>query len=283
MERLQAEREAALNDAREQAQRRIQSAKAEIERARQKAFLLRAGNVDSVTQTYTLGSPIDGEVLLRNITPGIEVQGQYSGGATQEPELLVSTYYDTPGRDLRAADLTLRVRAKGGRHVQTVKAGAGGVGLFDRAEWETEIAGESPDPAAWAGTAAEAVLRDADAPLERLFSTVVMRREIPVAQGSSRILVTLGAKRENTDSNTDSSADPLQALFITNSRTNIGYGSIRYRQSSHATLSLDVKREDRKTNVPIFNYVDTRGEHMEGAQRITAEGVVLKGRWWHPA
>jgi dihydroorotase len=32
-----------------------------------------------------------------------------------------------------------------------------------------------------------------------------------------------------------------------------------------------------------FDYVDTRGEHMEGTQRITAEGVVLKGRWWHPA
>jgi membrane fusion protein, heavy metal efflux system len=58
--------------------------KAEIERARQKAYLLRAGNVDSVTQTYTLTSPIDGEVLLRNITPGVEVLGQYSGGTTQE-------------------------------------------------------------------------------------------------------------------------------------------------------------------------------------------------------
>ena len=32
-----------------------------------------------------------------------------------------------------------------------------------------------------------------------------------------------------------------------------------------------------------FDYVDTRGEHMIGAQRITAEGVVLRGRWWHPA
>jgi dihydroorotase len=32
-----------------------------------------------------------------------------------------------------------------------------------------------------------------------------------------------------------------------------------------------------------FDYVDTRGEHMRGAQRITAEGVVLRGRWWHPA
>jgi cobalt-zinc-cadmium efflux system membrane fusion protein len=59
-------------------------ATAEVERARQKAYLLRAGNVDSVTQTYTLPSPIDGEVLAMNINPGMEVQGQYSGGATQE-------------------------------------------------------------------------------------------------------------------------------------------------------------------------------------------------------
>jgi cobalt-zinc-cadmium efflux system membrane fusion protein len=57
------------------------NAKAELERARQKEFLLRVGNVDSVTQTYTLTAPIDGEVLLRNINPGVEVQGQYSGGA----------------------------------------------------------------------------------------------------------------------------------------------------------------------------------------------------------
>jgi cobalt-zinc-cadmium efflux system membrane fusion protein len=59
-------------------------AKAELERARAKAALLHTGGVDAVTQTYTLVSPIDGEVLLRNINPGIEVQGQYSGGATQE-------------------------------------------------------------------------------------------------------------------------------------------------------------------------------------------------------
>ena len=60
------------------------SAKAEIERARQKQFLLRVGNVDAVTQRYTLTSPIDGEVLMRNVNPGIEVQGQYSGGANLE-------------------------------------------------------------------------------------------------------------------------------------------------------------------------------------------------------
>jgi dihydroorotase len=32
-----------------------------------------------------------------------------------------------------------------------------------------------------------------------------------------------------------------------------------------------------------FDYVDTVGEHMTGAQKIVSEGVVLKGRWWHSA
>ncbi|KTS02961.1 dihydroorotase [Methylobacterium radiotolerans] len=32
-----------------------------------------------------------------------------------------------------------------------------------------------------------------------------------------------------------------------------------------------------------FDYVDTRAEHMTGDRRITAEGVVLRGAWWHPA
>jgi RND family efflux transporter MFP subunit len=59
-------------------------AKAELERARQKAYLLRNGTTDAVTQRYTLAAPLDGEVLARNINPGVEVQGQYSGGATVE-------------------------------------------------------------------------------------------------------------------------------------------------------------------------------------------------------
>lgn len=59
-------------------------AKAELERAQQKQRLLRVASADAVTQRYTLPSPVDGEVLLRNINPGVEVTGQYSGGATVE-------------------------------------------------------------------------------------------------------------------------------------------------------------------------------------------------------
>ncbi len=59
-------------------------AKAEKERAYQKAFLLRTGAVDAVSQGYTLTSPIDGELIARAVNPGIEVQGQYGGGTAVE-------------------------------------------------------------------------------------------------------------------------------------------------------------------------------------------------------
>jgi cobalt-zinc-cadmium efflux system membrane fusion protein len=59
-------------------------AKAEMERAVRKEQLLRVGNADTVTQRFSLPSPVDGEVLNRNINPGLDVVGQYSGGAAVE-------------------------------------------------------------------------------------------------------------------------------------------------------------------------------------------------------
>jgi cobalt-zinc-cadmium efflux system membrane fusion protein len=68
----------------ETAEDTYRKAKAEKDRALQKASLLRTGNVNMVDQSYTIPSPIDGELLARNLSAGIEVQGQYSGGASQE-------------------------------------------------------------------------------------------------------------------------------------------------------------------------------------------------------
>jgi membrane fusion protein, heavy metal efflux system len=67
----------------ETAEDAYRQARAEKQRANQKAFLLRTGSVDMVTQGYSLVAPVDGEVLARNLSVGTEVQGQYSGG-TQE-------------------------------------------------------------------------------------------------------------------------------------------------------------------------------------------------------
>jgi cobalt-zinc-cadmium efflux system membrane fusion protein len=67
----------------EAAEDNFRKAKAEKQRAEQKSSLLRAAS-NSVSQGYTLTSPIEGEVIARFVNPGAEVQGQYGGGTAVE-------------------------------------------------------------------------------------------------------------------------------------------------------------------------------------------------------
>ncbi|HZZ84314.1 MAG TPA: efflux RND transporter periplasmic adaptor subunit [Anaeromyxobacteraceae bacterium] len=59
-------------------------ASAERARAAEKAKLLQVGRGEAVTQEYTLRSFIEGRVISRGVSPGMEVQGQYSGGGGAE-------------------------------------------------------------------------------------------------------------------------------------------------------------------------------------------------------
>jgi cobalt-zinc-cadmium efflux system membrane fusion protein len=68
----------------EQATDSYRKAKAEVERAKQKALLFRAGSAGTVTQTYAIRAEIEGEVVAKNVSPGGEVQGQYGGGTAVE-------------------------------------------------------------------------------------------------------------------------------------------------------------------------------------------------------
>jgi cobalt-zinc-cadmium efflux system membrane fusion protein len=68
----------------EQSEDNFRKAKAEVDRAKQKAGLFRAGAGNGVTQTYAVRAEIDGEVVARNVSPGGEVQGQYGGGTAVE-------------------------------------------------------------------------------------------------------------------------------------------------------------------------------------------------------
>jgi membrane fusion protein, heavy metal efflux system len=69
----------------EAAQANYDQAVAELQRAQEKLRLLeRTFHTDHVSQFFPLQSPIDGEVMARAINPGLDVQGQYSGGTTQE-------------------------------------------------------------------------------------------------------------------------------------------------------------------------------------------------------
>ncbi|MFY9290217.1 MAG: CHAD domain-containing protein [Methylorubrum rhodinum] len=116
---------------------------------------------------------------------------------------LHATYYDTDAGDLRAAGLALRVRRETGpdgeRVIQTVKAGADGAGLFDRAEWERTIPGPAPDRAALDDTPAGEVLKEAGEPeIAARFSLVIERAWRPVRYGASAIAVTLDRGRIET-------------------------------------------------------------------------------------
>jgi cobalt-zinc-cadmium efflux system membrane fusion protein len=68
----------------ESAEDNFGKAKAEMERAKAKARLFRGSGADAVTQEFVLRAPIEGEVIARNVNPGAEVQGQYSGGTAVE-------------------------------------------------------------------------------------------------------------------------------------------------------------------------------------------------------
>jgi membrane fusion protein, heavy metal efflux system len=68
----------------ETAQGNFSKAKAELDRAKKKSQLLSSGKANLGSQSYTLRAPIEGEVVARNVNPGAEVQGQYSGGTMVE-------------------------------------------------------------------------------------------------------------------------------------------------------------------------------------------------------
>lgn len=68
----------------EGAEANARQARAERDRAEEKARLLGGGKLSGVTQEFVLRSPIAGEVIARAANPGVEVQGQYSGGTAVE-------------------------------------------------------------------------------------------------------------------------------------------------------------------------------------------------------
>jgi inorganic triphosphatase YgiF len=83
----------------------------------------------------------------------------------------------------------LRVRREGRRYVQTIKS-SDNAGLFERNEWETEIAGKEPNLSKARGTALEPLLTDKlRRRLKPLFETRVRRTIYPVVDNRHAIAV----------------------------------------------------------------------------------------------
>lgn len=107
-------------------------------------------------------------------------------GVKGEPSALVSIYFDTPDEDLRSKGYALRIRRKGDRHIQTVKAeGRAAAGLFVRPEWECDVAGGTPQLDATSGPLTEIFAPEILAKLAPRFETRVTRTIfLPVSEGA---------------------------------------------------------------------------------------------------
>lgn len=71
----------------------------------------------------------------------------------------------------------------------------------------------------------------------------------------SRINIALGASQVERDS---AGVLPTPIIVLTDSKTNVVYGSIRYKQSQRISWSLNASHEERTTNTPQFDYTSDR-------------------------
>jgi len=133
--------------------------------------------------------PLEVELKLK-IDPGEAprfAEAPVLAGLMGEPQELLSTYFDTPDQDLRGKGYGLRIRRKGEKRIQTVKAeGEGAAGLFVRPEWECEVESDRPVLDAKAGPIAELFAPEVLGALEPLFETRVTRTVFePMIEGAA--------------------------------------------------------------------------------------------------
>ena len=106
-------------------------------------------------------------------------------------ESLVSVYFDTRKHKLARNDVTLRVRHKGAKRLQTIKSG-GSDSSFRRGEWEQEIKGDVPDLRKARDTALAPLLTEKlKRKLKPVFETHIYRTSVPVRKNGTLIEVAL--------------------------------------------------------------------------------------------
>jgi inorganic triphosphatase YgiF len=110
----------------------------------------------------------------------------------------VSVYFDSEKHKLHKKGLMLRVRRIGDRYIQTIKA-TGHAGLFERDEWESEIASEGPDLSLAHGTALEPLVNDKfRRQLKPMFETRVRRTVYSLTNDTRTITLTLDQGKIDT-------------------------------------------------------------------------------------
>ena len=95
-------------------------------------------------------------------------------------EDLISVYFDTPKHKLARNGVTLSVRRRGDKFLQTIKSG-GSNGSFRRGEWEHEIKGAVPNLREARGTPLALLLtKKLKRRLKPVFETHIHRIIVPI-------------------------------------------------------------------------------------------------------
>jgi len=156
-----------------------------------------------------------------------------------ESERVVTTYFDTPSRDLARHGLSLRVRRAGERRTQAVKASGNGGPAKTRGEWEWPLQQEEPDLSLAARSPVGAELPP-DVALEPTVVTDVIR--------TTRTLDVDGAKIEAAiDSGSIVAGDARQAVHELELELREGAPGALYRLALalHAATPLAVEVESK--------------------------------------
>ena len=111
-------------------------------------------------------------------------------GKDSKVSQLRTTYFDTPGRDVKQAGFSLRIRRVGRTLVETVKAnGNNAAGLFARPEWERKV--KDGTPVLDDSTPLAAILGDKADQLKAIFSVSVARSSWNLDVGAAAIEIVL--------------------------------------------------------------------------------------------
>lgn len=100
----------------------------------------------------------------------------------------LSTYFDTDKRHLNAAGLSLRIRASGGKRVQTIKTESkAAASLFARGEWEREVTSDTPDLVGAPPVLTDIVSNKRVKKLAPAFTVEIQRTTVVHEDGANRI------------------------------------------------------------------------------------------------
>jgi len=185
--------------------------------------------------------------------------------AAARTEQLNSVYFDTPTFKLRKRGISLRVRSDSKRHIQTIKAQNASGDLASRDEWETELAGTTPDFKAARGTALAPLLsKKLRHALKPVFETRVERRVFPLQAGDAAVELSLDQGRIET-------AHDVEAICEVEIELKDGDGAALFRLAHQLAEAAPLRLSVRSKAERGYGLIDGKG-----AQPVAARQVVVR-------